>query len=244
MARLFALHQGKHGAPRITADLRDAGWRVSQNTVAALMAGQHLAARPRRRRRRATRPGKGRCRAPDLVKRDFPAARVNRKWFGDGTEISTAVGKLHLALVMDVASGRVLGFALSDHQDAQLPCSALAMAVAVRGGQVPGVILHTDQGSEGRRDVPAGMPAAGRLPVDGPARVGTGQRRHRVLALHHRVRADSDVHACGAGLRDVPDAVPSGPAVGEDVAAGTANIPSRFTVLGRTRRWERRCSRR
>jgi transposase InsO family protein len=148
VARLFGLHQGKYGAPRITADLRDAGWRVSQNTVAALMREQHLAARGRRRRKAATRPGRGRWRAPDLVKRDFPAQKINRKWFGDGTEIATAEGRLHLASVMDVASRRILGFALSEHHDAQLAYSALAMAVAVRGGQVPGVILHTDQGSE------------------------------------------------------------------------------------------------
>ena len=73
VARLFALHQGKYGAPRITADLRDAGWRVSENTVAAVMREQHLAARSKKKRRATTRPGKGRWRAPDLVKRDFPA---------------------------------------------------------------------------------------------------------------------------------------------------------------------------
>ena len=148
VARLFRLHDGKYGSPRITADLRDAGWRVSENTVAALMREQHLAARRKRRRRSTTRPGKGRWRAPDLVKRDFPAARLNRKWYGDGTEIGTDEGKLHLASVLDMGSRRVLGFALSEHHDAQLAYGALAMAVAVRGGQVPGVILHTDQGSE------------------------------------------------------------------------------------------------
>jgi putative transposase len=148
VARLFRLHQGKYGAPRITADLKDAGWRVSQNTVAALMREQHLAARARRRRKATTRPGRGRWRAPDLVRRDFPAGKVNRKWFGDGTEIATGEGRLYLASVMDVASRRIVGFALSEHHDAQLAYSALAMAVAVRGGQVPGVILHTDQGSE------------------------------------------------------------------------------------------------
>jgi putative transposase len=148
VARLFGLHEGKYGSPRITADLRDAGWRVSENTVAALMREAGLAARRRKRRRATTRPGRGRWRAPDLVKRDFPAARLNCKWYGDGTEIATGEGKLYLASVLDMASRRVLGFALSEHHDAQLAYGALAMAVAVRGGQVPGVILHTDQGSE------------------------------------------------------------------------------------------------
>jgi putative transposase len=148
VARLFTRHEGKYGSPRITADLREQGWRVSENTVAALMREQGLAARRKRRRRCTTRPGKGRWRAPDLVRRDFPAAKINQKWYGDGTEIGTDEGKLHLDSVLDMGSRRVLGFALSEHHDAQLAYGALAMAVAVRGGQVPGVILHTDQGSE------------------------------------------------------------------------------------------------
>ena len=148
VARLFRLHQGTYGSPRLTADLRDAGWRVSENTVAALMREQYLAARRTKKRTGTTRPGKGRWRAPDLVKRDFPAAQVNTKWYGDGTEIPTGEGKLYLASVLDVASRRILGFALGEHHDAQLAYSALAMAAAVRGGQVPGVIMHTDQGSE------------------------------------------------------------------------------------------------
>jgi transposase InsO family protein len=146
--RLFAAHRGTYGSPRITADLREAGWQVSKNTVAAVMREQGLAARRRKKRRATTRPGKGRWRAPDLVKRDFPAATINTKWYGDGTEIKTGQGKLYLASVLDMASRRVLGFALGEHHDAQLAYSALAMAVTVRGGQVPGVIMHTDRGSE------------------------------------------------------------------------------------------------
>jgi len=148
VARLFALHEGKYGAPRITADLRDAGWRVSENTVAALMREQNLAARRKRRPRATTRPGRGRWRAPDLIRREFPAEKINKKWYGDGTEIPADEGKLHLASVLDMGSRRVLGFALSEHHDAELAYGALAMAVAVRGGHVPGVIFHTDQGSE------------------------------------------------------------------------------------------------
>jgi putative transposase len=148
VARLFALHDGKYGSPRITADLRAAGWKVSENTAAALLREQGLAARRKRRRRGTTRPGRARWRAPDLVARDFPARQVNTKWYGDGTEIRTGEGKLHLDSVLDMASRRVLGFALGEHHDTQLAYGALAMAVAMRGGSVPGVIFHTDQGSE------------------------------------------------------------------------------------------------
>lgn len=145
---LFEAHEGKRGAPGITADLREAGWRVSENTVAALMRAQRLAARPKKRRRFTTRPGRGRWRAPDLVKRDFAAARLNHKWYGDGTEIPTGEGKLELVSVLDGCSRRILGFALAERHDAELAYGALAMAAAVRGGQVDGVIFHTDQGSE------------------------------------------------------------------------------------------------
>jgi putative transposase len=65
VGRLFGLHAGKYGSPRITADLKDAGCGgVSENTVAALMREQHLVARTGKRRRGATRPGKGRCGHP------------------------------------------------------------------------------------------------------------------------------------------------------------------------------------
>ena len=149
VARLFAVREGKDGAPRITAALREAGWTVSENTVAGLMREQGLAARPGRKgRKHTTRQGKGRWRAPDLVKRDFPAAGINRKWYGDGTEIPTGEGKLYLDSVLDMGSRRILGHALGEHHDADLAYGALAMAAAVRGGRTAGVIFHSDQGSE------------------------------------------------------------------------------------------------
>jgi putative transposase len=148
--RLFAARRGRYGSPRITADLRDQGWRVSENTVAKIMAEQRLVARRRRGRRGGTRPGRGRWRAPDLVGRRFATQRVNRRWYGDGTEIVTDEGKLYLASVLDMGSRRIVGFALGAHHDAELAYAALAMAVAVRGGAeaIGGVILHTDRGSE------------------------------------------------------------------------------------------------
>src|SRR5438045_3384948 len=84
--------------------------RVSNNTGAGLMGEFGLAARQKRRRRCTTRPGKGRWRAPDLIKRDFAAGQLNQKWFGDGTEIDTNEGKLHLDSALDMGSRRVLGF--------------------------------------------------------------------------------------------------------------------------------------
>jgi transposase InsO family protein len=148
--RLFAKHRGTYGSPRITADLRDEGWRVSENTVAGLMRELGLQARRKRRRRQTTRQGRGRWRAPDLIGRDFGTEELNRKWYGDGTEIDTDEGKLYLDSVLDMGSRRIVGFAVGEHHDADLAQAALVMAVAVRGGKdaVAGVIMHTDQGSE------------------------------------------------------------------------------------------------
>jgi len=150
IARLFAKHRGTYGSPRITADLREAGCRVSENTVAQLMRELGLAARRRRRRKQTTRQGRGKWRAPDLIGRNFGTDRLNHKWYGDGTEIPTDEGKLYLDSVLDMGSRRIAGFAIGEHHDADLAQAALQMAVAVRGGKaaVAGVIMHTDQGSE------------------------------------------------------------------------------------------------
>jgi putative transposase len=150
IARLFAKHRGTYGSPRITADLRDAGWRVGENTVAQLMGELGLAARRRKKRKQTTRQGGGRWRAPDLIGRDFATDRLNHKWYGDGTEIPTDEGKLYLDSVLDMGSRRIVGFAIGEHHDAELAQAALQMAVAVRGGKdaLTEVLMHTDQGSE------------------------------------------------------------------------------------------------
>lgn len=148
VAGVFWARQGTYGSPRITAELRDAGWRVSVNTVAASMVGQQLVARAKRHRRGTTRAGRGRWRAADHIGRDFTASRVNQRWCGDGTEIPTGEGKLYLYAVLDLFSRRVPGFAMGAHHDQALATAALQTAVAVRGGEVAGVVFHSDQGSE------------------------------------------------------------------------------------------------
>jgi integrase-like protein len=120
----------------------------------------------------------------------FAAEGINQKWYGDGTEIPTGEGKLYLASVLDMGSRRVVGFALSEHHDAELAYGALAMAVAVRGGQVPGVIMHTDGGSE----YTAGLfrAACARLQIRqsmGRPGIGPGQCGDRGVALHADLRA-------------------------------------------------------
>jgi putative transposase len=147
---LFALHHRSYGSPRITADLRAAGWRVSPNTVAALMAEHGLVARRKHRRRSITRSNRSARKSPDALRRDFtPPARPDERWCGDLTEIPTDEGRFYLAAVLDLHSRRCVGFAMDAHHDTQLARAALCTAIAVRGGSVAGVIMHTDQGGEG-----------------------------------------------------------------------------------------------
>jgi transposase InsO family protein len=135
-------------------DLIEAGWRVSKKTVAASMVRQGLAGRcPKRMRRSLTRPDKAAAPIPDLIRRDFSAEAVDQRWCGDLTEIPTDEGKLYLATVLDLASRRLPGFAMGEHHDAPLAKAALCMAAAVRGGDVDGVVFHTDKGGEYTGDV-------------------------------------------------------------------------------------------
>jgi transposase InsO family protein len=140
---------GTYGSPRVFEDLVAAGWAVSKKTVAASMVRQGLAGRaPKRKRRSLTRPDKAAQPIPDLVTRDFTAERVDQRWCGDLTEIPTGEGKLYLAIVLDLASRRMPGFALGEHHDSELAKAALCMAAAVRGGDVDGVVFHSDKGGE------------------------------------------------------------------------------------------------
>jgi putative transposase len=182
---------GTYGSPRVFEDLLEAGWKVSVNTVAASMARQGLVGRsPKRKRRCLTRPDKAADPIPDLVGRDFSTGPVDRRWCGDLTEIPTDEGKLYLATVLDLGSRRLPGFALGEHHDSTLAKAALCMAAAVRGGDVTGVIFHTDKGGEYVGDLFARACAAlGVTPVDGPGRVGAGQRCGRELQLDTRARA-------------------------------------------------------
>lgn len=145
--RVFDASGGTYGSPKVWITLVREGWRVSVNTVAKTMAELGLAGRKVRRRRGLTRPGR-RAAAPDFVRRDFSADAPDQVWAGDMTEIVTSEGKLYLATVIDLFSRRLLGYAMGARHDAELVVASLNMAAATRGGDVKGVIFHSDRGSE------------------------------------------------------------------------------------------------
>ncbi|URN01179.1 IS3 family transposase [Actinomadura madurae] len=145
--RLFTASGGTYGSPRICDELREAGWKVSVNTVAARMAEFGLAGRRVKRRRSTARTGR-RPAALDLVRRNFTAVAPDVLWCGDVTQIDTDEGPVYLAAVQDLFSRRMLGHAMSERHDAALAVASLQTAAASRDGDVDGVILHTDRGSE------------------------------------------------------------------------------------------------
>ena len=159
VAAAFTKARGLHGSPRLVHDLREAGWRVSEKTVADSMRRQGLVARRIRRRNGLTQQDKTAPKFPDLLKRDFTAPAPNTRWVGDMTEIPTGPQgkgtKLYLATVIDLYSRRLLGAATGLHPDAALAGAAIKMAVATRGGrdviwredEAERVIFHTDRGS-------------------------------------------------------------------------------------------------
>jgi transposase InsO family protein len=141
--------KGRYGAPRIHAQLRRQGHRHGRKRVARLMRAAGLHGRSPRRFKHTTIPDPAVAARADLIRRDFAvnAAAVNTRWCGDITYIPTWEGWLYLATVIDIASRRVVGFALAEHLRTSLVADALANAVAARD-PAPGVIFHSDKGCQ------------------------------------------------------------------------------------------------
>lgn len=148
--KIFVDHDGTYGSPRITAELRERSeWAtVAENTVARRMRALGLVAKPVIRRRSLTRADHTAPKFADLVRRRFNPPAPDQIWCGDITEVRTWEGNLYVATVIDLYSRRLLGYAIANSHNSQLVCDALQMAYAVRGGNIAGVIMHTDRGSE------------------------------------------------------------------------------------------------
>jgi transposase InsO family protein len=141
--------KGRYGAPRIHAQLRRDGHRHGRKRIARLLRAAGLHGRTPRRFKRTTIADPAAAARADLVRRDFAvdAAAVNTRWCGDITYIWTWEGWLYLATVIDIASRRIVGFAMAEHLRAELACDALTNAIAARD-PAPGVIFHADRGCQ------------------------------------------------------------------------------------------------
>lgn len=151
-ARIQAIHaaaRGRYGSPRIHGALRQLGCRCAQKRVARLMRANGLRATPRRVFRLTTQSAHAAPVAPNTLARQFAVEQVpgvNRAWAADITYVPTGEGWLYLAVVMDLKSRRVVGWALRPRLDQQLTLTALDMALVHRRGR--GVLHHSDRGSQ------------------------------------------------------------------------------------------------
>lgn len=149
--RITAIHADSretYGRPRVHQVLRREGIRCSPKRVARLMRTAGLVGRCRRRWTKTTIPDPDAA-AVDLVKRVFgpEAIGLDRIWAGDITYIRTWEGWLYLAVVIDLASRRVVGWSMADHMRVELVADALTMAVEARR-PAPGLVFHSDRGAQ------------------------------------------------------------------------------------------------
>jgi len=144
---VFVASDETYGMPRIRAELLDDGVVASRKRIARLMRQAHLRGVSRRRGYVVTTIRDQRQRpTPDLVNREFVATGINQLWVADMTYIPTWSGFLYLAVVVDVFSRKVVGWAFGEHMTSDLVLAALNMALLTR--KPHSVIHHSDQGSQ------------------------------------------------------------------------------------------------
>ena len=167
--RVHCHHHGRYGSPRVHAALRAEGIAARRGRGARLMRRHGIRGAAARRFRPVTTDSRhGLPVAPDRLGQAFQVAEPNRVWFADITYLPTAEGWLHLAAVLDLATRKIVGWAMRDHMRAELATSALVMAIQRQRPPV-GLIQHSDRGSQyASRDyrdlAPAHGPIGGRFP--------------------------------------------------------------------------------
>lgn len=145
---LFEQRQQRYGSPRITRELRRRGHECGENRVARLMRKKRLNATPKRRFRiMTTNSDHDLPIAPNRLAKVTEINRPNQVWVGDITYVSTDEGWLYLAGIMDAYSRRVVGWAMSENLETELPLTALKMALKHRGPS-SGLLHHSDRGCQ------------------------------------------------------------------------------------------------
>lgn len=143
----FSTSNETYGAPRMHVELKEDGLDVGRHRVARLMRDNGLKALQRRRYKKTTDSNHGGPVAANLLDQDFACDGPDRKWGADISYIWTAEGWLYLAIVLDLYSRRIVGWAASDRLKKDLALNALRRAIALRSPS-PGLIQHTDRGSQ------------------------------------------------------------------------------------------------
>lgn len=145
--RVFDDEKGRPGSPRITRRLREEGRVVGRHRVARIMRGNGWRAKAAKKYKATTNSNHSLPVAPNLLEQNFTANAPDQKWVSDITYIWTDEGWLYLAVVLELYSRRVIGWAIAERMTAPLVCDALTMALW-RHRMPKGVIVHSDRGSQ------------------------------------------------------------------------------------------------
>lgn len=141
------LSQGSYGRPRMTEELNELGLRVGHRRVGRLMRQNAICVVRTHKFKATTDSDHAFNIAPNLLQQDFAARQPNQKWAGDITYVWTREGWVYLAVILDLHSRRVIGWAISNRMKKDLAIRALNMAIALRRPP-KGCIHHTDRGSQ------------------------------------------------------------------------------------------------
>ena len=145
--RLFVLHDGNYGYPRICRALCDEGWQVNRKRVARLMREERLVGKAAKIYRRKKLP-ENRCVSVDNLRYKKPApTRTNQQWAGDVSYLSIKGSWIYLSVVLDLYSRKVIGWSLGTQRTTALTLASLEMALSQRDVK-ESLIFHTDKGSE------------------------------------------------------------------------------------------------
>jgi len=148
--RIRAIHaasRGRYGSPRVQEALHAAGEHVGRNRVMRVMRAEHLRGRPVRRFRVTTTADPAAAPAPNRLAQHFTAPAPNRVWTADITAMPTLDGWLYLAVLLDLYSRRIVGWAVRPSLETELVCAAWHMA-RTRRRPAPGLLHHSDRGSQ------------------------------------------------------------------------------------------------
>jgi transposase InsO family protein len=144
---MHAASRGSDGRPRIVRGLSEQGLRVGPERVRRSLQRQALRPVYKRPYRFTTDSNLRTPVAPNILERRFDGWYLNRPWVAEINYLSTVEGWLYLAVVMDLASHRIVGWSMSDRLHAELVCQALQAAYR-RRKPAPGLIMHSDRGSQ------------------------------------------------------------------------------------------------
>jgi transposase InsO family protein len=144
---VHAASRGAYGSPRVHRELKEQGEKVGLNRVARLMSENDIQARRPKRYRKTTDSDHHQPVAANVLDRNFRAEAPNQAWVSDITYIRTWQGWLYLAVILDLYSRRVVGWAMEDHIRTELVLKALEMALSHRRPE-PGALFHSDRGSQ------------------------------------------------------------------------------------------------